>query len=96
MILKMLGNEILNQGLTPPRQVLVTQSPILAERIGGYFKQLYASLQEPGSGEAGMNALTDRMTALPERFSELQDKHFPIITTVSKVRLMRSLSRQRD
>lgn len=67
----------------PPRQLMVTQSPMLAEKISLYYRQLYTSLPNIQLQEAG--GLTDRMAELPEKLTELGDIHFPVITTVSKV-----------
>jgi hypothetical protein len=87
-----------------PRQVFVTQSPVLARKVKEYFDMLMNSFSVAGLSQEDMLVKVkngpliaperkllgeedrrDGYMNLPQKFSELQDKDFPVITTVEKV-----------
>lgn len=84
-----------------PRQVFVTQSRVLATKVEEYFAKLMSSLEaatyspeelrtieSDGEQEIEFVDQDDNKqwrSDLPERFSALQDKHFPLFTTYDKV-----------
>ena len=88
-----------------PRQVFITKSRVLSEKVQGYFTELLRSLAQ-GSRvpshvmesvrrwtERDQLAMVDKENDehwhgdLPEKFSELEDKHFPLFITVHQVRI---------
>jgi hypothetical protein len=108
MLFKMLGIERANRqsGEERVRQVFVTQSRVLAERVEEYFTNLAQSCsagllsteEVEWRASKKMEADKDLMeldeenedsSGLPSRFSELQDKHFPLFLTFDKVRITR-------
>jgi hypothetical protein len=86
-----------------PRQIFVTQSPVLARKVKEYFDMLMNSFSMAGLSQEDMLMKAKRPLVaserkllgeedrrdgymnLPQRFSKLQDKDFPVITTVEKV-----------
>jgi len=62
-----------------PRQVFVTQSHVLAKKVENLFQTYLASI-------VSCPTTSDK----PERFSELEDMHFPLFITVDEVRLFSS------
>jgi hemoglobin-like flavoprotein len=88
MLYKMLLIEIssLLSGQRRKKQLLVTQSPLLADNINQYFEELYKSLLDcnPAFLEAS-NRLGSRSTDLPKKYSELKQCHSPIIVPASQV-----------
>lgn len=80
-----------------PRQVFVTQSQVLADKVKEYFEKLMSSLEAttypPGelfTMERDSEQEIDYVDHdnnkqlrpdLPERFSALRDEHFPLFTT---------------
>lgn len=79
-----------------PRQVFVTQSRVLAQRIQGYFHDLVKSLsttQERNFGSVEEEVLADlddedaRVFGLPSKYSMLEDHHFPLFLTFDQVYL---------
>jgi hypothetical protein len=108
MLFKMLGIERANRqsGEERVRQVFVTQSRVLAERVEEYFTNLAQSCsagllsteEVEWRASKKMEADKDLMeldeeiedsSGLPSRFSELQDKHFPLFLTFDKVGISR-------
>ncbi|KAN0138675.1 hypothetical protein V8E53_003663, partial [Lactarius tabidus] len=111
MLFKMLGIENSwqqNRELRPnrPRQLFVTQSRMLAEKVEEYFIKLFRSLVLASKSEGGISDLLERQKNreeaglvdqdeatnwredLPQRFSELQDTHFPMFITFDKLSAM--------
>jgi hypothetical protein len=105
MLFKMLLRERISRGLGGPkvRQVFVTQSRVLAERVEEYFNNLIQSyagnLQSTEEREwratkrkeieknlVELDEEDDSASNLPLRFSELEDKHFPLFLTFDKAR----------
>jgi hypothetical protein len=109
MLFKMLGIENSwqqNRELRPnrPRQLFVTQSRMLADKVEEYFIKLFQSLVLASKTEGGISDLLERQKNreeaglvdqdeaanwredLPQRFSDLQDTHFPMFITFDKVR----------
>jgi len=109
MLFKMLGIENSwqqNRELQPerPRQLFVTQSRMLADKVEDYFIKLLQSLVLPSQTKSEISDLLERQRNkeeaglvdqdealnwredLPQRFSELQDSHFPMFITFDKVR----------
>ena len=84
-----------------PRQVFVTQSRVLATKVEEYFSKLMSSLGAAAYSPEELRAMekddeqeiefVDQddneqwRSDLPERFSELQDEHFPLFTTYDQV-----------
>lgn len=108
MLFKMLGIENSwqqNRELRPnrPRQLFVTQSRMLADKVEEYFIKLLQSLVLASKTEGGISDLLERQKIreeaglvdqdeaanwredLPQRFSDLQDTHFPMFITFDKV-----------
>ena len=94
-------------GKPRPRQLFVTQSRVLADRVEDYFNKLMASLKlgaktDSELAEVAANQKAAKASAqktlfhnndnvfwkalLPKKFSQLQDKHFPLFLTFDKVR----------
>jgi len=84
------------------RQVFVTQSGVLAERVEEYFHNLLQScVMESRMGEEfewtaakrkekkktlmDLDEEDNSSSHLPTRFSQLEDKHFPLFLTFHKV-----------
>jgi hypothetical protein len=104
MLFKMLGIERTGRKLEGPkvRQVFVTQSRVLAERVEEYFNNLIQSCagdsqtaeelewramkrKEIEKNLMELDEEDDSSSNLPVRFSELEDKHFPLFLTFEKV-----------
>jgi hypothetical protein len=104
MLFKMLGIEKTGRKLDGPkvRQVFVTQSRVLAERVEEYFNNLIQSCagESQTAEELEWRAMKrkeieknlmeldeedDSSSNLPPRFSDLEDKHFPLFLTFDKV-----------
>ncbi|KAI9436974.1 hypothetical protein H4582DRAFT_1853973 [Lactarius indigo] len=111
MLFKMLGIENSwqqNRELRPnrPRQLFVTQSRMLADKVEEYFIKLLQSLVLASKTEGGISDLLERQKNreeaglvdqdeavnwredLPQRFSDLQDAHFPMFITFDKLSAM--------
>ena len=109
MLFKMLGIENSwqqNRELRPnrPRQLFVTQSRMLADKVEEYFIKLLQSLVLASKTEGGISELLKRQKNreeaglvdqdeavnwredIPQRFSDLEDSHFPMFITFDKVR----------
>lgn len=109
MLFKMLGIENSwqqNRELQSerPRQLFVTQSRMLADKVEEYFIKLLQSLVLPSQTKNDISDILERQRNreeaglvdqdeamnwredLPQRFSELQDSHFPMFITFDKVR----------
>ncbi|KAH6917677.1 hypothetical protein BKA70DRAFT_1178699 [Coprinopsis sp. MPI-PUGE-AT-0042] len=113
MLFKMLGLErtfsslqLADVGAARPRQLFVTQSPVLAARVEDYFTKLLASLELGQKSESDlMKIAAERArrgtldqsrsmvhkkdlnwkTNLPDKFSSLQDGHFPLFLTFEQL-----------
>lgn len=100
MLFKMFGIEQ-SSAAQKPRQVFITQSRVLAERVQEYYIRLVQSLAS-GRKNQEEAANTTRSTqdekqlleldeedygqfGLPKKFSELTDDHFPLFVTFDKV-----------
>ena len=84
-----------------PRQLFITQSRVLASKVEEYFAKLMSSLEaaayspeelrmrekdvEQEDGLADQDDNQQWRSDLPERFSELQDEHFPLFITYDRV-----------
>ena len=76
-----------------PRQIFVTQSPVLARKVKEYFEKLVPSEDiteetedsDQEDGLIGQGYSKRWMSDIPERFSELLDKHFPLFIAYDKV-----------
>ncbi|KAF8460963.1 hypothetical protein DFH94DRAFT_790038 [Russula ochroleuca] len=111
MLFKMLGIENSWQQnrelrLERPRQLFVTQSRMLADKVEEYFIKLLQSLVLPSQTKSEISDLLERQRNkeeaglvdqdealnwredLPQRFSELQDVHFPMFITFDKLSAM--------
>ena len=107
MLFKMLGIEHAWKQLPDkwdkPRQIFVTQSRVLATKVGEYFSKLMLSLETASYSpeelrKMGKNAekemeLVDLddvdqwRSDLPRNFSELTDDNFPLFITYDRVRV---------
>ncbi|KAH8101588.1 hypothetical protein BXZ70DRAFT_933981 [Cristinia sonorae] len=108
MIFKMLGiertweqsRELLGNDVNRPRQLFVTQSKVLAEKVEEYYAKLSQSLvAEHRSSQESSKMASDKREKglvdhdeeefyrgeLPRRFSELEDKHFPLFLTYDQL-----------
>ncbi|TDL19417.1 hypothetical protein BD410DRAFT_842137 [Rickenella mellea] len=98
MLFKMIGLERssaqFHRSSTKIRQVFVTRSKILTERVDDFFRKLLTSVSLVPQSYAQLRTesrprrmLTDigddhtRKSHLPERYSELADEHFPLFVT---------------
>ncbi|EIN13221.1 hypothetical protein PUNSTDRAFT_128910 [Punctularia strigosozonata HHB-11173 SS5] len=79
-------------GVTRPRQIFLTQSRILAEKVAEYFAKLSDSLTSNASSPRSpkysklprdADHMNDLRNDLPRRFSQLRDEHFPLFVTYS-------------
>ena len=79
-----------------PRQVFITQSPVLAAKADEYYKRLMSSysFEEFCAKETDVEQEMEFIdqddnkqwrSDLPERFSELLDNHFPLFITFDRV-----------
>ena len=81
-----------------PRQLFVTQSPVLASRVKAFyhkFSEFVSSMMGVVRGSVTEHDRDEEMDdpeddeefrdELPKRFSELQDSHFPLFLTFDKV-----------
>lgn len=110
MLLVERSHELSGAELPRPRQVFVTQSPVLAKKVKDYFETLVDGLRTatlsvdqmrdkkqaetqvvlPMEGTTDLIHEEDRARwrkDLPDKLSDLSDEHFPLITTVDKVRV---------
>jgi len=101
MLFKMFNNEQ-SSAAQKPRQVFITQSRVLAERVQEYYFRLAQSLvtgrndQEESTNitqgtrvEKKLMELDEEdhgQSRLPKKFCELTDDHFPLFVTFDKVR----------
>lgn len=85
--------------VTKPRQVFVTQSRVLAQRVQEYYRNLVsAASSTPSRGteqaqdeEHVLADLDDEDASafgLPSKYSKLEDKHFPLFLTYDQVSLL--------
>ncbi len=106
MLLKILGHERgwaaagdeFNGSMGRPRQMFITQSMVLAEKVREAYIKLLASYQSqqqalsytptgPASGSGLYDADEEayRSGKHPEKYSDLGDNHFPFFGTVDQV-----------
>jgi hypothetical protein len=86
-----------SQAMPKRRQLFVTQSRILAEKVEEHFSKLSAGYQlssimdHAGKAKASAFALVDIddelnwRSDLPKRYSDLRDEHFPLFVTFDRV-----------
>lgn len=96
----MFGNEQ-SSAEQKPRQVFITQSRVLAERVQEYYVRLVQPLagrrknQEEAANTTQSTQVEKQLLELdeedhsqfrlPKKFSELTDDHFPLFVTFDKV-----------
>lgn len=108
MLFKMLGIEqtwddmagSYSEVMPRPRQLFVTQSRVLAEKVQEYFYKLYNSRAAARRPKSGLSGFNPRHTGqemfdldeeefwrddLPQKFTQLEDKHFPLFLTFDRV-----------
>lgn len=107
-MIKMVGVERMwhshqHSGTMPrPRQIFLTQSAILADKVQEYYRKMTAFFETRDiasedsenvtPGENQPSGLYDRdeedeyREDLPKKFSELKDEHFPLFVTYHRVR----------
>ncbi|KAF8323810.1 hypothetical protein DL93DRAFT_2222704 [Clavulina sp. PMI_390] len=104
MTFKMLGIELAIRQLPRlwdgprPRQMFITQSRVLAQRVQDYYHQLFHAAQFVQSSDPlivqlegnllQMDEEDDERVDLPSKFSLLEDKHFPLFVTFDQLRRM--------
>ena len=109
MVFKMLGiertweqnREEFAASISRPRQLFVTQSKVLAEKVEEYYAKLSQSLAaEQRSSQESSKILVDKEQKglvdrdeedfyrgeLPKRFGELEENHFPLFLTYDQAR----------
>jgi hypothetical protein len=84
-----------------PRQIFVTKSRVLATKVEEYFTKLLESLALAGytlqelakmkaqsvqEGLVDLDDLPESQMNIPMKYSELEDKHFPLFVTFDRVR----------
>ena len=106
MVFKMLGVENANRLSRHParhsrlRQIFVTQSHVLARHVANYYTELlhtaefqFSSTHVPTSAEEDLldfDEDNDERGDLPAKFSDLEDKHFPLFATINQASLVDS------
>lgn len=102
MVFKMLGIELANRRTHfagRPRQMFLTQSHVLARHVAGYYTQLLraAEFQHmnthqmlPAEDLLDFDEDNDERGDLPEKFSDLEDKHFPLFATFDQASVARN------
>ncbi|KIN94542.1 hypothetical protein M404DRAFT_380086 [Pisolithus tinctorius Marx 270] len=109
MLFKMLGIQRAWQlqsessGMPRPRQIFVTKSPVLANKVEEYFVKLLESLSLAGYTLEELARLQprnmdlelvdtddvpDAQSGIPQRYSELEDHHFPLFLTFDRLARM--------
>ncbi|KAG2091484.1 uncharacterized protein F5147DRAFT_822994 [Suillus discolor] len=86
-----------------PRQIFVTKSRVLATKVEEYFTKLLESLALAGytleelakmkaqsvqEGLVDLDDLPDSQMNIPMKYSELEDKHFPLFVTFDRLSKM--------
>ncbi|KAG2070632.1 hypothetical protein BDR04DRAFT_1076404 [Suillus decipiens] len=86
-----------------PRQIFVTKSKVLATKVEEYFTKLLESLALAGytlqelakmkahnvqEGLVDLDDLPESLTNIPTKYSELEDKHFPLFVTFDRLAKM--------
>ena len=89
-----------SRALARPRQIFITQSKVLATKVEEYYLKLSQSLaaEQRTSQESTRISFNKEQTdlidedeedlyhsQLPDRFSALEDKHFPLFLTYDQV-----------
>ena len=90
--------EVSGSGMPKPRQIFVTKSSVLATKVEEYFTKLLESLalaehspedlkrMQARSTEPGLVDADDTDRAdIPQKYSLLEEKHFPLFVTFDKV-----------
>ncbi|KIJ60100.1 hypothetical protein HYDPIDRAFT_32524 [Hydnomerulius pinastri MD-312] len=95
--------ELHSPAMSKPRQIFVTKSRVLVTKAEEYFSKLLESLALVGytpeelkklkarNAEAGLvdvDDVPDDQTGIPQRYSALEDKHFPLFITFDKLAKM--------
>ncbi|KAI6153131.1 hypothetical protein BKA82DRAFT_4349614 [Pisolithus tinctorius] len=90
-------------GMPRPRQIFVTKSPVLASKVEEYFVKLLESLSlagysleelarlQPRNMDRGLvdtDDVPDAQSGIPQRYSELEDHHFPLFLTFDRLARM--------
>ncbi|KAI6165390.1 hypothetical protein EDD17DRAFT_225914 [Pisolithus thermaeus] len=109
MLFKMLGIQRAWQlqsagsGMPRPRQIFVTKSPVLADKVEEYFVKLMDSLslavctleelaklpsRNMDRGLVDNDDVPDAQSGIPQRYSELEDHHFPLFLTFDRLARM--------
>jgi hypothetical protein len=94
------GWEMNTLDMPKPRQIFVTKSRVLATKVEEYFKKLLESLalasytlqelaklkaQSVQDGLVDLDDTPESQLNIPMRYSELEDKHFPLFITFDRV-----------
>ncbi|CAE6419472.1 unnamed protein product, partial [Rhizoctonia solani] len=99
ILFKMIGIEKLfeqMEGVAKPRQVFVTQSRVLAQRVQEYYHSLVRSSSETVGKDSRADEQDEEVLAdlddedastfgLPIKYSMLEDKHFPLFVTYDQL-----------
>ncbi|KAG2070627.1 hypothetical protein BDR04DRAFT_1099616 [Suillus decipiens] len=89
--------------MSKPRQIFVTKSRVLATKVEEYFTKLLESLALAGytlqelakmktqsvqEGLVDLDDLPESLMNIPTKYSELEDKHFPLFVTFDRLAKM--------
>ena len=91
MLFKMLGIErawgIQRDTMAKPRQLFVTRSQNLADKVKEAFARLHETHISAYASECGITeeSVWDAATTLPKKFSALEDIHFPLFISFETV-----------
>ncbi|KIJ60092.1 hypothetical protein HYDPIDRAFT_32519 [Hydnomerulius pinastri MD-312] len=95
--------ELQSPAMPKPRQIFVTKSRVLATKVEEYFRKLLESLALAGytheelknlkarnieAGLVDVDDIPDDQTGIPQRYSALEDRHFPLFITFDKLARM--------
>ncbi|KAG0703070.1 hypothetical protein DFH29DRAFT_918710 [Suillus ampliporus] len=90
-------------GMPKPRQIFVTKSRVLATKVEEYFTKLLESLALAGytlqelatmkaqsvqEGLVDLDDMPESQMNIPMKYSELEDKHFPLFVTFDRLAKM--------
>lgn len=101
MVFKMLGVEMTNRRMQPSdptsrsRQMFITQSHVLAGRVEEYYTELLHATKcntrqrRPAEDLLALDEDADERDDLPAKFSDLEDKHFPLFATFDQASVVR-------
>ncbi|KAF9224470.1 hypothetical protein BS17DRAFT_766503 [Gyrodon lividus] len=96
--------EMQTYGMPKPRQVFVTKCRVLATKVEHYFTKLSESLALAGyslkelkkmkteAGSVDVDDISEDQGGIPQRYSALEEKHFPLFVTFDNVILAKMIA----